>query len=103
MTSQEHDVRAVACQFQIPGEFLGATPCGTGHINDSYCVSFLQAGVTMRYIAQRINQNVFKNPAALMENIQRVTSHIAAKVAKDPDCNQKALTLIPEHSGRAWH
>jgi Ser/Thr protein kinase RdoA (MazF antagonist) len=103
MTSKEHDVRAVASEFQIAGKFLRAVPCSTGHINDSYCVSFLQADVNVRYIVQRINQNIFKNPAALMENIERVTSHIASKVARERECSQKTLTLIPERSGRAWH
>src|SRR5579864_8424524 len=103
MTSEEHNVIAAVSQFEIVGEFLGSTPYGSGHINDSYCVVFLQAGVKVRYIVQRINQTIFKNPTALMENIQRVTSHIAAKVAEDPGCSQKTLTLIPERHGRAWH
>jgi Ser/Thr protein kinase RdoA (MazF antagonist) len=103
MTREEHNVMAAVSQFEIAGEFLGAAPYGSGHINDSYCVVFLHAGVKVRYIVQRINQTIFKNPTALMENIQRVTSHIAAKVSEDPGCSQKALTLIPERHGRAWH
>jgi hypothetical protein len=53
--NKEHDVSAIACQFQIDGEFAGATPHGSGHINDSYCVTFDQAGMPMRYVLQRIN------------------------------------------------
>ena len=75
--SKEHDVSAIACQFQIDGEFAGATTHGSGHINDSYCVTFHQAGMPVRYILQRINHSIFRNPIALMENIQRVTSHRA--------------------------
>ncbi len=103
MTSEQHNVIAAVSQFEIAGEFLGAIPYGSGHINDSYCVVFLQAGVKVRYIVQRINQTIFKNPTALMENIQRVTSHIAAKVSEDVGCSQQVLTLIPERYGRAWH
>ena len=57
----KHDVRAVAGQFQIPGEFVSAEPYGSGHINDTYCVVFDQAGTRVRYIFQRINHNIFKN------------------------------------------
>ena len=70
----------MARQFQIYGEFLGAEPYGTGHINDTYCAVFNQGGAPVRYILQRINHNVFKNPVALMENVQRVTGHLGGKV-----------------------
>jgi Ser/Thr protein kinase RdoA (MazF antagonist) len=101
--SRERDVGIVARQFKVGGDFVGATPHGSGHINDSYCVIFNQAGVHLRYMLQRINHNVFKNPVALMENIQRVTSHLAAQTAGEPDCSRRALTLIPAHDGRVWH
>ena len=103
MTSNDHNVSAVARQFKIDGELLEATPFGSGHINDSYRAVFLQAGVPVRYMIQRINQDIFKNPSALMENIQRVTSHIATKIAGEPDCSRKTLTLVSERDGRAWH
>jgi len=101
--SKRHDVAAVARQFQIGGEFFGATPYGSGHINDSYCVIFHQAGVPVRYILQRINHNIFRNPIDLMENIQRVTSHLAAKVSGEPDHGRLVLTLIPARDEQALH
>lgn len=99
----KHDVRTVARQFEILGEFHHAEPYGSGHINDTYCVVFHQAGVPVRYIFQRINHNIFKNPVALMENVQRVTSHLAAKLNGEPDATRRVLTLIPARDGRAWH
>ncbi|HWD20008.1 MAG TPA: aminoglycoside phosphotransferase family protein [Verrucomicrobiae bacterium] len=99
----KHDLRSVARQFQIRGEFVQAEPYGTGHINDTYSVVFRQGGATVRYIAQRINHLVFKNPPALMDNIQRVTSHIRAKLAGEPDLSRRVLTLIPALDGACWH
>src|SRR5271167_2442033 len=101
--SKEHDVGAVARQFHIGGEFFAAAPYGSGHINDSYRVIFHQSGAPVRYILQRINQNIFKDPIALMENIQRVTSHLAAQMQDEPDRDRLALTLIPARDGRVWH
>jgi aminoglycoside phosphotransferase (APT) family kinase protein len=98
-----HDLRSVARAFQVHGEFRSAEPYGSGHINDTYCVWFNQAGSPVRYILQRINHQVFQNPMALMENVQRVTSHLAAKVADQPDCSRRALTLIPTRTGDAVH
>jgi len=99
----KHDVRAVAQQFQMLGEFVSAEPWGSGHINDTYCVWFNQAGKPVRNILQRINHNIFKNPVALMENVARVTSHLAKKVVGQPDFDRRVLTLIAARDGRAWH
>lgn len=98
----KHDVRAIAQQFQIVGEFLGAEPYGSGHINDTYCVVFNQGGTRVRYIFQRINHNIFKQPVALMENVQRVTAHLAAKVTGEADASRRVLTLIPARDGTAY-
>jgi len=97
-----HDLRALAAQFQIAGEFLSAAPYGSGHINDTYCVVFNQGGSRVRYIFQRINHTIFKNPVALMENVQRVTAHLARKIAGEADASRRVLTLISARDGKAF-
>ena len=99
----KHDVQGVARHFQIHGGFLSAEPYGSGHINDTYCVVFDQGGVRVRYVLQRINHNIFKNPVALMENIQRVTTHLGKKCAGHSDQSRRVLTLIPTRDGLAYH
>jgi thiamine kinase-like enzyme len=99
----KHDVRAVARQFSLPGEFLSAAPYGSGHINDTYCLVFDQGGERVRYILQRINHLIFKNPPALMENVQRVTAHLGQKAAGESDASRRVLTLIPTHDGQPYH
>ena len=101
--SVEHNVSAAARQFQFSGEFFSAAPFGSGHINDSYCVVCYQAGMPLRYMLQRINHSIFRNPVDLMENIQRVTSHLATQVEGQPDCERRVLTLIPTRDRQAWH
>jgi len=96
----KHDVRAVARQFRILGEFVSAEPYGSGHINDTYCVVFDQGGVRVRYIFQRINHGVFKNPVALMENVQRVTEHLGRKSADEPGQSRRAMTLVSASDGK---
>jgi hypothetical protein len=103
MTKLKHDVHAVVRQFEILGEFCSAEPYGSGHINDTYCAVFQQAGVPVRYILQRINHSIFKNPVALMENIQRVTAHLATKIAGETDATRRVLTLVSTRAGKAWH
>src|SRR5215471_4756926 len=60
------DLRAVARQFQLYGDFVSAEPYGSGHINDTFCVVLDQAGTRVRYILQRLNPNVFQDPVGLM-------------------------------------
>jgi Phosphotransferase enzyme family len=110
----EHSARAAAGHFQIDGTLTSITPYGSGHINDTYCAVFQRGSraAHSRFILQRINRNVFKNPAALMENIQRVTGHLAAKVdgqvnqagqAGQADSGRLVLTLIPTCENQAFH
>ncbi len=88
--------------FQILGNFVSATPYGSGHINDTYAVSVSQGGSSMRYIFQRINHNIFKNPPLLMDNISRVTKHIHSKIGSDPDSTRRALYVIPAINGKPY-
>ena len=76
----QYDLRSVAARFDIRGDFQEAAPCGSGHINDTYALIFDQAGSPLRYMFQRINHNVFKDPAGLMGNVERVTAHIRRKL-----------------------
>ena len=93
----------IARRFQIRGEFQAATPYGSGHINDTYRVVMEDAGRAEPFILQRINTVVFTNPVALMENVQRVTTHLATRVAEQSDRGRRVLTLIPSCNGQAWH
>jgi Ser/Thr protein kinase RdoA (MazF antagonist) len=97
------DFRAIGRNFSILGDFRSAEPFGSGHINDTYRVAYDQAGVPMRYVFQRINRSIFKDPHALMQNVRRVTAHLAAKVADGPDAGRRTLTLVPTRSGGWFH
>ncbi len=98
-----HDIRSLSRNFQILADFQSAEPYGTGHINDTYSATYRQGGTTVRYIHQRINRNIFKNAVGLMENIERVTNHLRAKLADQPDVTRRSLTLVPACDGRMFH
>lgn len=98
-----HDVAGVSRQFQILGDYVGAEPYGSGHINDTYRAVYNQGGATVRYIHQRINHVIFKDPPALMENIRRVTEHLRSKLGEQPDASRRTLSLVPARDGRVFH
>jgi Ser/Thr protein kinase RdoA (MazF antagonist) len=93
----------VVRSFAVEGEFLRAEPYGNGHIHDTYLVFLKRSGAPARIILQRINTQVFRNPDVLMENIARVTAHLAAQLADDLDRDRRALRLIPTRAGLALH
>ncbi|HEY9126045.1 MAG TPA: aminoglycoside phosphotransferase family protein [Acidobacteriaceae bacterium] len=94
------DLSAIAEHFAISGTFVSAVPYGSGHINDTYRVITRHTGGEEHFILQRINMRVFKAPHALMENIARVTAHLAAKVAGHSENHRQVLTLIPARDGQ---
>jgi hypothetical protein len=99
MTDQQR-VDDAARQFQVGGTLVAAAPFGAGHIHDSYRAVFEDAGVLTRILLQRINHSVFRSPAALSQNIERVTAHLALKVAAEPEKSRRVLSLVPTREGQ---
>lgn len=71
-------------------------PYGDGHINRTYkCPS---------YILQKINTGIFENPEKLMENIDKVTSHIRKKAeaaGENPD--RATLTIVKTNDDKLFY
>lgn len=101
----QHTLQAVGANFEIPGTFISGQPYGSGHINDTYAVTYRQQDKDLRYIHQRINYRVFKDPVALMDNIARVTRHLGCKLRATgaTDIERRALTTIPSRDGLSYH
>ncbi len=97
------DVEAAALAFANDAALVAAAPYGSGHINDSYRVELLRNRSPLRLLLQRINHHIFKDPVILMDNIRRVTAHLAAKVDGQPDAHRRVLTLMPDHNGSCLH
>ena len=95
----------VTAEFAFDGRIVSAAPYGSGHINDTFLTVVENAGGPRRFILQRINHQVFKQPDLLMENVARVCAHAHAKLsaAGTTDAHRRALRLTPTHQGKAWH
>lgn len=95
----------VGSQFQTKGDVRELIPFGNGHINDTYrMVCRRKTGETKRYILQRMNDKIFKNPFDLMENIVNVTAFLKRKIAEaGGDTERETLTVIPTMDGRNFY
>lgn len=101
----ESQLHSISDRFQIYGEFLHAEPCKIGHINETYTATYNQAGSEIRYIHQKINKKVFKEPDKVMENVMRVTTHLRSKLRAQgvQDFTRRALTVIPTREGSPYY
>src|SRR5215468_8804313 len=104
MAYQEKQLQEISKKFQIYGEILHAETFKIGHINETYPATYSQGGTRVRYIHQKINKNVFKNPSAVMENVMRVTSHIRKKLEGHNirDHTRRSLIVIPTRDGKSF-
>lgn len=73
----EQELLEVCEHFKLDGQYLGYAEIKLGHINSTYYVRYIRPDVGDRvYVVQKINMYVFKNPRIIMENIDKITTHI---------------------------
>ncbi|MES9962783.1 MAG: aminoglycoside phosphotransferase family protein [Candidatus Sedimenticola sp. 20ELBAFRAG] len=87
----------IARRFDTGSPLHSVAPMGEGLINDSYRVECQEH----RYLLQRINTHVFSEPEKVMQNIARVTGHLAAKAQQTwgGDWQRHVLTITPGLDG----
>lgn len=80
MTKSKNVVFEIASAFRLPSRPMLAKECTVGHINSTY---FITCDDGSRYVLQRINTTVFKDPDVLMKNVVGVTEYIRNKLVED--------------------
>ncbi|NTW34657.1 MAG: aminoglycoside phosphotransferase family protein [Syntrophobacteraceae bacterium] len=67
-------LKTAAARFSSGHRILDVQPLGNGRINDTFLVS-LEADEGHRFVLQRINSRVFRDPEGVMSNMRRVCDH----------------------------
>lgn len=75
-------VERIAGSFAIAGDLVDYKEVHSGHINTTFMVTYSDQGQLNRYIMQRINEQVFKSPHEVIQNVGYVTKHINSKVLR---------------------
>lgn len=97
-------IKEIINHFEIDGVVVESHPYGNGHINDTRYILVKSGGEDKEYILQKINKNVFKSPAALMENYTGVTEFLRKKIINaggDPD--RETLSVIKTKKGENYY
>lgn len=93
------NLKNIASAFQTEGKITSITPLGGGFINSTFLVE--TEGSTPDYILQRKNKEIFRNVPAMMENIVKVSEHLAHKVTQaggNADRNVMKVVKTPDGS-----
>ena len=106
--SEEHfdrtGVKEALEQFAIDGSVKEIRPYGNGHINDTFLAVFQTGDGEKRYILQRMNHNIFKNPPLLMENVVGVTDYLRkAILAQGGDPDRETLNVVRTLEGKSYY
>jgi Phosphotransferase enzyme family. len=84
-------------KFKLDSEPVAVKECKNGNINKTFIVETVSG---RRYILQRVNENVFKKPDEVMENILHVTEFLRTKISqRGGDPAREALNLVQTKNG----
>lgn len=92
-------------RFAIDGRLIQTEPYGNGHINDTFLLSYeTEDGGQKKYILQRMNHDIFKNPQQLMENVVNVTEYLRRVIlAQGGDPDRETLNVVKTHEGLSYY
>ncbi len=97
MDQYMEEARIEALEFECAGSVTGLEELLSGHINQTYRV-LTDSGRS--YLLQRVNGYVFKDPVAVMSNIERVTAHLKNSLISDGlSPERRVLEPIPAKAG----
>lgn len=95
-----NEIKTAFDAFQRGGNIVSVNQITAGLINATYLI---ETDKKEKYILQKINTFVFKNPDELMENIVGVTKHITEKIKEaGGDYKRENLNFLPCNSGEYY-
>ena len=94
-------IKHIIPEFQFSGRYLNGEEIHSGNVNNTYHLIYRQNDGTLRhYTLQQINSYAFKDPRAVMRNIELISNHLRATMEErgiNPD--RRMLEIIPTKSG----
>ena len=96
-------IEEAIAQFAVEGRLMERRPYGNGHINDTFLLVYeMPEGVNKRYILQRMNHDIFRNPQELMENIVNVTEYLRKVIiSQGGEPERETLNVVKTRDGKS--
>lgn len=91
--------------FATEGRVTDHKLYGNGHINDTFLITCqIPEGRTKRYVLQRMNHSIFKNPGQLMENLVNVTEYLRKVIqAQGGNPDRETLNVVKTKKGENYY
>ena len=98
-------MESIVSKFRIPGQYVEHQAIRSGLINQTYLVHLKDKdGSLYKYVFQRINTNVFREPYHVMDNIIHVTEHIKQHmIAEDGTYTRRVLSFALSKDGLPYY
>lgn len=97
----KEEMKSIVDQFNIDGQLLDINCKTNGNINKTFIATYkMNNGDIKKFIFQKINTTVFKEPNKLMQNIEKVTSWIEKKSKFIEDDKHPFLKVIPTNKNK---
>ena len=74
------ELEKIVSNFKVPGTLVAIKENSQGNINSTYSLTFLCEDGEKKYLLQKINSYVFKEPHLVVKNIEMVTEHVREKL-----------------------
>ncbi len=107
MTREEYcaKIEEAISAIDFRGEYIDHVRYGNGHINDTFLIRFRKENdVIEKYILQRMNHVIFKNPDQLMKNISGVTTFLKMKIVEaGGDVLRETLNVVNTKDGQSYY
>lgn len=98
----ENKLTGIASLFMTSGRPCSARRLGNGLINDTFIVACQPGGP--RYVLQRINTDIFRDPDTLQNNILAISAHLRKCLIEEgiADSDRRALECVLTHDGKSY-
>ena len=99
-------LQKIAAQFVRSGEVSAVEPLGNGNINNTYLVTVSDEAVssetpsTQRFVLQKINTQIFRQPELVVRNMQVLSEHLDNSAA-DLSQRWEIPRILPASTGES--
>ena len=93
---------SIASMFRTDGRPCSAGRLGNGLINDTFIITCQPE--EPRYVLQRINTDIFRDPDSLQDNLMALSAHMRKCLLEDgtPDIDRKVLECVLTTDGKTY-
>lgn len=90
----QKELQAAGEHFMFHGDFYGSMLLEEGNINDTFALKFRKRHIH-KYVIQRLNPKVYKNPEAVIHNVEAVCEHLEQAISeRGGDPRLEAINIV---------